>query len=144
MKEEESETLDQTKTNPIEEQPSESAQEENSNNLNQENDNKIKIKFSIADKWKENPERQESFFLWIKQLHNDLYIEDMMNRDRVVMGNSIKESFGRISGTKIFGLRGMAEAKAVKKGELKINTSTGNLIETGTKIIPPSRHYGDA
>ena len=53
MKEEESETLDQTKTNPIEEQLSEAAQEENSNNLNQENDNKIKIKFSIADKWKE-------------------------------------------------------------------------------------------
>ena len=97
----------------------------------------------FADKWKEHPERQVAFFAWIKQLHNDFNMQNMMNRDRVGMGNAVKKVFGAVSGATVFGVRGIEEAKAVKAGEVKVNTFTGNLTRTGTLTVPPSRHYGE-
>lgn len=97
----------------------------------------------FADKWKEHPERQAAFFSWINQLQRDFNLQDMMNRDRVEMGNAVKNSFGAVSGTRVFGVRGFAEANAVKAGEVKVNTSTGNLTRTGTVSVLPSRHYGE-
>lgn len=97
----------------------------------------------FADKWKEHPERQAAFFAWLKQLQSDFNLQNMMSRDRVGMGSTIKKSFGAASGAMIFGVRGFAEANAVKTGEIKVNTSTGNLTRTGTVTVPPSRHYGE-
>lgn len=97
----------------------------------------------FADKWKDHPERQIAFFAWLKQLQSDFNLQNMMNRDRVGMGNSIKKSFGAVSGAMVFGIRGFAEANAVKAGEVKVSTSTGNLTRTGTVTVPPSRHYGE-
>ena len=97
----------------------------------------------FADKWKDHPERQDAFFAWIHQLQTDLNLEDLLNRDRVTMGNAVKKSFGALSGSMVFGFRGFAEANAIKTGEVKVNTSTGNLTRTGTVPVPPSRHYGE-
>ena len=97
----------------------------------------------FADKWKDHPERQAAFFSWVRQLQTDFNLDDLMQRDRVSMGNAVKKSFGAASGAMIFGLRGVAEANAVKAGEIKVNTSTGNLTRTGTVTVPPSRHYGE-
>jgi len=97
----------------------------------------------FADKWKEHPERQAAFFTWIYQLQSDFNLENLISRDRVTMGNAVKKSFGAVSGAMIFGVRGIAEANAVKAGEVKVNTSTGNLTRTGTVPVPPSRHYGE-
>lgn len=97
----------------------------------------------FADKWKEHPERQTAFFAWIHQLQTDFNLENLMSRDRVAMGNSVKKSFGAASGAMIFGVRGLAEANAVKAGEVKVSTSTGNLTRKGTVQVPPSRHYGE-
>ena len=97
----------------------------------------------FADKWKDHPERQTAFFAWLKQLKSDFDLQNMMNRDRVGMGNAIKKSFGAVSGAMVFGIRGLAEANAVKAGDVKVNTSTGNLTRKGTVTVPPSRHYGE-
>ena len=97
----------------------------------------------FADKWKEHPERQAAFFTWIYQLQGDFNLENLISRDRVTMGNAVKKSFGAVSGAMIFGVRGIVEANAVKAGEVKVNTSTGNLTRTGTVPVPPSRHYGE-
>lgn len=97
----------------------------------------------FADKWKDHPERQAAFFSWLKQLQSDFNLQIMMNRDRGGMGNAVKKSFGALSGAMVFGLRGFAEANDVKAGEVKVNTSTGNLTRTGTVTVPPSRHYGE-
>ena len=66
-----------------------------------------------------------------------------MNLDRVTMGNFIKRSFGDASGAFVFGLSGIKEAEAVKAGDVKVNTSTGNLTRNGTVTVPPSKHYGE-
>lgn len=97
----------------------------------------------FADKWKDHPERQTAFFSWIHQLQSDFNLEDLRIRDRVAMGNAVKNSFGAVSGVKIFGIRGIAEANAVKAGKVKVNTSTGNLSRMGTVSVPPNRHYGE-
>ena len=97
----------------------------------------------FADKWIEHPERQEAFFSWIKQLQKDLNLETLMNLDRVAMGILIKKSFGNASGKFIFGLSGLKEAEAVKAGDVKVNTTTGNLSRNGTVTVPPSKHYGE-
>ncbi len=97
----------------------------------------------FADKWIEHPERQAAFFLWINQLKLDLDLNDMMQRDRIEMGNSIKKVFGAVSGTTVFRTIGIEESKAVRNGGIKVNTSTGNLTETGTITVPPSKHYGE-
>ena len=59
------------------------------------------------------------------------------------MGMAVNKSFGATTGGMIFGIRGLAEANAVKAGEIKVNTSTGNLTRSGTVPVPPSRHYGE-
>jgi hypothetical protein len=97
----------------------------------------------FADKWKEHPERQAAFFSWLGQLKTDFDLQNLMSRDRVGMGNAIKKSFGAVSGAMVFGVRGFAEANAVKAGTVRVNTSTGNLTRTGTVPVPPSRHYGE-
>ena len=97
----------------------------------------------FADKWKERPERQAAFFAWLKQLQYDFNLQNMMNRDRVGMGNAVKKVFGSASGSVVFGARGFEEANAVNAGKVKVNTSTGNLSRTGTLTVPPSRHYGE-
>lgn len=97
----------------------------------------------FADKWNDHPERQAAFFAWIHQLQADFNLENLIGLDRVAMGKAVKKSFGMISGAMIFGLRGYAEANAVKAGEVKVNTSTGNLTRSGTVPVPPSRHYGE-
>ena len=97
----------------------------------------------FADKWIEHPERQVAFFSWIRQLQKDLNLETLMNLDRVTMGNFIKRSFGDASGAFVFGLSGIKEAEAVKAGDVKVNTSTGNLTRNGTVTVPPSKHYGE-
>lgn len=97
----------------------------------------------FADKWTEHPERQAAFFSWLNQLKEDFNLQNLMNRDRVGMGNSIKKSFGAVSGALVFALQGTIEANAVKAGTVKVNTSTGNLTKTGSVGVPPSRHYGE-
>jgi len=97
----------------------------------------------FADKWKEHPERQAAFFSWLRQLQEDFNLEKLMSKDRVTMGNSIKKSFGNATGAMVFGMRGIAEANAVKAGTVKVNSSTGNLTRTGTIQVPPSKHYGE-
>lgn len=96
----------------------------------------------FADKWKEHKERQTAFFAWIQQLQAEFNLENIMNQNRVAMGNAIKKSFGAASGVAIFRESGYAEANAVKAGEVKVSTSTGNLTRTGTVTVPPNRHYG--
>lgn len=96
----------------------------------------------FTDKWKDHPERQAAFFSWLNRLKDDLNLHNMMDRDRVCMGNAIKKSFGAISGASVFVYMGKDEANAVKAGTVKVNTSTGNLTKTGTVEVPPSRHYG--
>lgn len=96
----------------------------------------------FADKWKEHPERQEAFFAWVEQLKKDFNLEILMSRDRVSMGNEVKKAFGEASGKVVFNVLGISEADAVRKGKIKVNTSTGNLSETGTITVPPTRHYG--
>ena len=97
----------------------------------------------FADKWIEHPDRQAAFISWIRQLQTDFNLETLMSLDRVAMGNSIKKSFGASSGKMIFGVRGLTEANDVKAGNVRVDTSTGNLVRTGTIPVPPSRHYGD-
>lgn len=97
----------------------------------------------FADKWKKYPERQKAFFVWIRQLKDDLNLQNLMARDRVAMGKEVKKAFGEKSGNKVFGMSGYEEANAVKAGTLRVNTATGNLATTGTVPVPPSRHYGE-
>lgn len=97
----------------------------------------------FADKWKEHPERQAAFFLWLRKLQSDFNLDNIMQRDRVTMGNAVKKTFGAVSGARIFGVRGIEEANAVNAGNVKVDTSTGNLTRTGTLAVPPSRHYGE-
>ena len=97
----------------------------------------------FADKWKEHPERQEAFFSWIKQLKADFNLQDLMNRDRVGMGKSVKKIFGAATGTLIFGIHGLHEAREVKAENIKVDPTAGRLSTSGTVAIPPSHHYGE-
>ncbi|MFQ9149819.1 MAG: nucleotidyltransferase [Eubacteriales bacterium] len=97
----------------------------------------------FADKWKDHPERKAAFFSWLKRLKEDFDLQSLMMRDRVAMGSGVKKCFGSISGAAIFSKKGFEESKEVKEGTLKINTLTGNLMKTGTVVVPPSRHYGE-
>jgi hypothetical protein len=97
----------------------------------------------FADKWKDHPERQTAFFSWIKQLQSDFNLENLMNQDRVAMGNIVKEAFGSTTGKAIFSQMGYEEANEVKDGIRKVDTVTGNLSKTGIVAISPSRHYGE-
>ena len=96
----------------------------------------------FTDKWKKHPERRAAFFDWIKQLKTDFDPDNLMFRDRVSMGNHVKKVFGAKAGTQVFKAIGLAEASAVSTGSMKLNPSTGSISSTGTKAIPPSRHYG--
>lgn len=98
----------------------------------------------FADKWKDHPERQDAFFLWLEQLKSDFNLQNLIKCDRVKMGKEIKRLFGATSGAMVFGVRGINEVNEVKAGNIKVDTSTGNLSRTGTVSIPPSRHYGKA
>lgn len=97
----------------------------------------------FADKWKEHPERQKAFFSWLMQLQSDLNLENLMTFERVRMGSAVKKAFGSTSGETVFGVYGLVEANDVKQGQLKVNTTTGNLTKTGTVVVPPSHHYGE-
>lgn len=98
---------------------------------------------NFADKWKEHPERQKAFFSWIEKLQCDFDLKNLMQQDRVTMGNIIKEAFGSTTGKAIFSQMGYEEANEVKDGIRKVDTATGNLSKTGIVTVPPSRHYGD-
>lgn len=97
---------------------------------------------NFADKWNSHPERAIAFFEWVEKAYGDLVDEKLYSKDRISMGNHIKNIFGDETGKNVFANRANKDFEDIKSGALKVDSSTGMLSSAGTIKVMRNHHHG--
>jgi hypothetical protein len=99
---------------------------------------------NFADKWKEHPERAQSFFRWIEQLHGDLESTlEARGLDRVA--KSLGVAFGGSAVDGALRRLGHSTRESRITGKLHVAAKTGTLGSSSRGIaVPDHTFYGDS
>lgn len=97
---------------------------------------------NFADKWKTNPLRREAFFIWLKQLQNDLDPDRLSKMNRVELMKELKRIFGENIGRQVINEFANRDKENIEKGNILVDTKMGSLSSDGTVRVPKNHHHG--
>ncbi len=95
---------------------------------------------NFADKWPENPKRQENFYKWHAKLKKDIHDIFDKRGGLDIVQESFYDPFGKDIVTKAFSNYSERILKARQDGNLKMAAGTGILGEVGTTIKSHNFH----
>lgn len=103
--------------------------------------NPVNDQENFADKWIENPKKQENFYNWLNQVKVDL--QNAISRRGVhLIQESLEKPFGKNIITKAFSNYGENLLKQRESGAMKMAAGTGLLGSTGRTTVPQHEPFG--
>lgn len=92
---------------------------------------------NFADKWPDNPRKEEYFYLWLRRLEQDiLEIKESKGKGLPFLNESLSRQFGRDIARKTFSSFGAKHVEKRDEGDLKMAKKTGRLGGMGIPVIP--------
>lgn len=95
--------------------------------------NPVNEQENFADKWPDNPKRQENFYKWIEQIQKDV-LNITQQRGMMSIQESFEKSFGKDIVTKAFSNYGERVRILRENGAIKMASISGMLGNTGITI----------
>ena len=103
--------------------------------------NPVNPEENFADRWVAEPQREENFYKWMKQVKVD--IENALGkRGLQFIQESLEKPFGKNEITKAFSNYGANELKKRESGALKMAAATGMLGSVGRTPVPQHTPFG--
>lgn len=88
---------------------------------------------NFADRWVAEPQREENFYKWLKQINADLQ-NATSKRGIHLVQESLEKPFGKTAVSKAFSNYGAIQLNKRESGSLKMAAGTGILGEIGTTV----------
>lgn len=103
--------------------------------------NPVNEEENFADRWLNEPKREENFYKWMQQLNTD--IQNAIGKRGVhLIQESLEKPFGKNAITKAFSNYGANELKKRESGLLKMSVGTGMLGSEGRTSVTQHRPFG--
>jgi hypothetical protein len=101
--------------------------------------NPVNEEENFADKWPDNPKREENFFKWLNQVNTDIQ-KVIQQREMKNIQESLEHPFGKEIIAKAFSNYGNSLRLNREAGVLKMAAGTGMLGSVGTTLKDHSFH----
>ncbi|MBI3520518.1 MAG: nucleotidyltransferase [Bacteroidetes bacterium] len=102
--------------------------------------NPVNEQENFADKWEENPKRQENFYNWLRQVKVDINNVTGLTGSHRIM-ESLSNSFGKTEVTKAFSNLGKDAKLLTENGNNRFDTKLG-IMTGAANPIKPHNFYG--
>lgn len=104
--------------------------------------NPVNPEENFADKWVEQPQKEQSFYKWLNQVKQDVH-NIVQQRGLYNISDSMKKPFGESSVIKTFSTFGERHLRLRESGMLKMSTGTGILSSVGTVAATSHNFHGN-
>lgn len=102
--------------------------------------NPVNPEENFADKWRENPQKEEKFYKWVAQVKHDIQNTSQQTGFRIQ--ESLSKAFGEVAVAKVFTNIGYRTQAKTEQGNTRFDTKLG-IIAGATNIVKPHNFFGN-
>lgn len=105
--------------------------------------NPVNPEENFADRWGENPKKEDNFYKWINKLNQDIrLLNSSAGKGIQNLKQPLASCFGENISQKAFNNYSIAMQSNVSMGKLAISATTGILGTTGRAAVPKHNFFG--